>query len=100
MRDRAERAEEEVVRLQEKLTTEGGMAQVTMELSDKREAEVARLKKEAEVREEEAKEVQAKLSKVSFIVQTSTWMKCSIPNQGTSQKFYQSKKTILIVFFM
>ena len=68
MRDRAERAEEEVVRLQEKLTTEGGMAQVTMELSDKREAEVARLVKEAEVREEEAKEVQAKLSKVSFIV--------------------------------
>ena len=45
MRDRAERAEEEVVRLQEKLTTEGGMAQVTLELSDKREAEVARLKK-------------------------------------------------------
>ena len=57
-----------MVRLQEKLTTEGGMAQVTMELSDKREAEVVRLKKEAEVREEEAKEVQAKLSKVSFIV--------------------------------
>ena len=46
-----------MVRLQEKLTTEGGVAQVTMELSDKREAEVARLKKEAEVREEEAKEV-------------------------------------------
>ena len=43
LRDRAERAEEEVVRLQEKLTTEGGVAQVTMELSDKREAEVARL---------------------------------------------------------
>ena len=58
-----------MVRLQEKLTTEGGMAQVTMELSDKREAEVARLVKEAEVREEEAKEVQAKLSKVGFIVQ-------------------------------
>ena len=58
-----------MVRLQEKLTTEGGMAQVTMELSDKREAEVVRLKKEAEVREEEAKEVQAKLSKVSFILQ-------------------------------
>ena len=58
-----------MVRLQEKLTTEGGMAQVTMELSDKREAEVARLLKEAEVREEEAKEVQAKLSKVGFIVQ-------------------------------
>ena len=58
-----------MVRLQEKLTTEGGVAQVTMELSDKREAEVVRLKKEAEVREEEAKEVQAKLSKVSFIVQ-------------------------------
>jgi len=55
-----------VVRLQEKLTTEGGVAQVTMELSDKREAEVARLKKEAEVREEEAKEVQAKLSKVTI----------------------------------
>ena len=69
LRDRAERAEEEVVRLQEKLTTEGGVAQVTMELSDKREAEVARLKKEAEVREEEAKEVQAKLSKVGFLVQ-------------------------------
>merc|ERR1719410_99242 len=66
LRDRAERAEEEVVRLQEKLTTEGGVAQVTMELSDKREAEVARLKKEAEVREEEAKEVQAKLSKVTI----------------------------------
>ena len=58
-----------MVRLQEKLTTEGGIAQVTMELSDKREAEVARLVKEAEVREEEAKEVQAKLSKVGFIVQ-------------------------------
>lgn len=55
-----------MVRLQEKLTTEGGVAQVTMELSDKREAEVARLKKEAEVREEEAKEVQAKLSKVTI----------------------------------
>ena len=58
-----------MVRLQEKLTTEGGMAQVTMELSDKREAEVARLVKEAEVREEQAKEVQAKLSKVGLIVQ-------------------------------
>ena len=67
LRDRAERAEEEVVRQEERLRTEGGAAQHMQEVNEKREGEVALLRKEAEVREEESKEVHAKLSMVGSI---------------------------------
>ena len=66
LRDRAERAEEEVVRQEERLRTEGGAAQHIQEMNEKREVEVASLRKEAEVREEESKEVHAKLAVVTI----------------------------------
>merc|ERR1719507_872607 len=66
LRDRAERAKEEVVRQEERLRTEGGAAQHMQEVNEKREGEVALLRKEAEVREEESKEVHAKLSMVTI----------------------------------
>ena len=59
--------EEEVVRQEERLRTEGGAAQHMQEVNEKREGEVALLRKEAEVREEESKEVHAKLSMVGCI---------------------------------
>ena len=67
LRERAERAEEEVARQEERLRTEGGAAQHMQEINEKREVEVICLRKEAEVREEESKEVHAKLSMVGII---------------------------------
>merc|ERR1719187_153832 len=66
LRERAERAEEEVARQEERLRTEGGAAQHIQEMNEKREVEVICLRKEAEVREEESKEVHAKLSMVTI----------------------------------